>query len=280
MSRVVRRLGGRSLAVYTAGGPVGEAYRRLIEAERVPSIVVPIQGSTRESFTVDEESTGTQYRFVLEGPELGEDEWRACLDFVEQAVTASGYVVASGSLPPGVPDDFYARVARLAREGGARCVVDASGAALSEALTEGTFLVTPSRRELGAHLGAPLDSPQSLIDGAFALIADGSAEYVALTLGEEGAVLVSEAGIARLAAPPVEVVSTVGAGDSFLAAFVLRLAQGRSVEDAFCSAVAAGCAAVMTPATELCHRSDVERLEAALARRGGRKALWESRPRT
>ncbi|HEV7185643.1 MAG TPA: 1-phosphofructokinase family hexose kinase [Leifsonia sp.] len=264
VSRVVRRLGGRSLAVYTAGGPIGEAYRRLIDAERVPSLVVPIQGSTRQSFTVDEKSSGRQYRFVLEGPELNEDEWRGCLDFVAQAVSPGGFVVASGSLPPGVPDDFYARVVRVAREGGARCIVDSTGPALAEALNEGVFLVTPSRRELGAHLGATLDTEASQVEAATALIADGSAEYVALTLGEAGAVLASKSGVSRLPAPAVEVLSTVGAGDSFLAAFVLRLAQGRSVEDAFRAAVAAGSAAVTTPATELCHRIDVERLEADL----------------
>ena len=70
VSRVVQRLGGRTLAVYTAGGPTGEAYRRLIEAERVPTLAVPIQGSTREDFTVDETTTGKQFRFVLRGPEL------------------------------------------------------------------------------------------------------------------------------------------------------------------------------------------------------------------
>ena len=264
VSRVVRRLGGRTLAVYTAGGPVGEAYRRLIETERLPSVVVPIEGSTRESFTVDEKSSGAQYRFVLEGPTLSEEEWGACLDFVSQAIEPGGYLVASGSLPPGVPDDFYARVVRLARDSGARCVVDSTGPALTEALAEGVFLVTPSRRELGAHFGVTLDSERSQLEAASALIADGSAEYVALTLGDAGAVLASKAGVVRLRAPSVDVVSTVGAGDCFLAAFVLRLAQERSVEDAFRAAVAAGAAAVTTPATELCHRVDVERLEAEL----------------
>jgi 6-phosphofructokinase 2 len=265
VSRVIQRLGGRSLAVYTAGGPVGEAYRRLIEAECIPSLVVPVQGSTRQNFTVDETSTGKQYRFVLEGPELSDAEWRACLSLVAEAVPAGGYIVASGSLPPGVPDDFYARVVRLAREGGARCIVDTSGPALAEALAEGVFLVKPSRRELGAYVGADLDSEQSQVEAASALVSSGSAEYVALTLGEAGAVLASQSGVVRLPVPAVEVVSTVGAGDSFLAALVLRLAQGRSAEEAFKAAVAAGSAAVMTPATELCHRGDVERLEAALS---------------
>ncbi|WP_309073362.1 1-phosphofructokinase family hexose kinase [Paenarthrobacter sp.] len=264
VSRVIQRLGGRSIAVYTAGGPVGEAYRRLIEAERIPSVVVPVQGSTRENFTVDETSTGKQYRFVLEGPELTEDEWRACLDLVIQAVPPGGYVVASGSLPPGVPDDFYARVVRLAQEGGARCIVDTSGPALRGALAEGVFLVKPSRRELEEYVGEELNSPESQVEAASTLIARGSAEYVALTLGEAGAVLASTSGVVRLGVPTVKVVSTVGAGDSFLAAFVLRLAQGRSAEEAFKAAVAAGSAAVMTPATELCCRGDVERLEAGL----------------
>ena len=265
VARVVRRLGGRCLAVYTAGGAVGEAYRRLIEADRIPSLVLPVQGSTRQNFTVDEASTGEQYRFVLEGPEFSEAEWRACLDVVAETVPAGGYVVASGSLPPGVPDDFYARVVRVAREGGARCVVDASGPALAHALAEGVFLVKPSRRELGEYVGAALDSEQSQLDAASALVSAGSAEYVALTLGEAGAVLTSRSGSIRLPVPSVEVASIVGAGDSFLAAFVLRLAQGLRVEKAFGAAVAAGSAAVMTPATELCHRSDVERLEAELS---------------
>lgn len=265
VSRVVRRLGGRSLAMFTAGGPIGDAYRRLIEAERVPCLVVPIGGSTRESLTVDEVSTGNQFRFVLDGPQLSDEEWGTCLDFVAQAVTAGGYLVASGSLPPGVPSDFYARVVRLAREAGARCVIDSNGPALAEALEEGTFLVKPSRRELGEYLGAVIDSEQSELEAASALIARGAAEYVALTLGAKGALLASGSGTVRLPAPPVHVVSTVGAGDSFLAAFVLRLAQERSVEDAFRAAVAAGTAAVMRPATELCHRVDVEELEARIA---------------
>jgi len=265
VARVVQRLGGRPLAIYTAGGPTGEAYRRLIEAERLPTLVVPIQGSTRQDFTVDETSTGKQFRFVLQGPELSEPEWRLCLALVADSIQPGGYVVASGSLPPGVPEDFYAEVARLAREQNARCVVDASGPALAAALAEGVFLVKPSRRELGLHFGTTLDSQQRELDAAMALVADGSAEHVALTLGGQGAVLASKEGTLRLAVPQVQVQSTVGAGDSFLAAFVLRLAQGRSLADAFRSAVAAGSATVTTRATELCHRADVEGLEAELA---------------
>ncbi|TFB46803.1 1-phosphofructokinase family hexose kinase [Cryobacterium tagatosivorans] len=268
VARVVQRLGGQALAVYAVGGPSGDAYRQLIEAERLPAVAVPIAGSTRESFTVDETSTEKQYRFVLQGPELSEAEWRACLAAVEQSIPVGGYVVASGSLPPGVPSDFYARVARLTRARDARCLVDASGPALAEALAEGVFLVKPSRRELAEHVGAELDTEQSQVAAASALVAQGAAEFVALSLGAAGAVLASRTGIIRLPVPRVHVRSTVGAGDSFVGAFVLRVAQGRDPEEAFRAAVAAGTATTMTPGTELCRRDDVERLEAELAARG------------
>lgn len=265
VARVVQRLGGQALAVYAVGGPTGDAYRQLIEAERLPAVAVPIAGSTRESFTVDETSTQKQFRFVLQGPELGEAEWRACLAAVEQSIPVGGYVVASGSLPPGVPPDFYARVARMTRARDARCLVDASGPALAEALTEGVYLVKPSRRELAEHVGATLDTEQSQVDAASALVAQGAAEFVALSLGAAGAVLASRTGILCLPVPQVHVLSTVGAGDSFVGAFVLRLAQGHDPGSAFRAAVAAGTATTMTPGTQLCRRDDVERLEAQLA---------------
>lgn len=265
VSRVIQNLGGQTLAIYTIGGPTGEAYRRLVEAEGMPTLVVPITGSTRENFTVDETGTGNQFRFVLQGPHLSEPEWKACLARVAESIRTGGYVVASGSLPPGVPHDFYARVARFARDREARCIVDASGPALAEALAEGVFLVKPSGRELDELVGSTLDTEESQISAASSLVDRGSAEFVALTLGGAGAILASATGVSRLQVPKVTVQSTVGAGDSFLGAFVLRIAQGHDAATAFRAAVAAGSATAMTPATELCHRADVERLEAELA---------------
>lgn len=264
VSRVVHLFGGESLAIYAVGGLTGAALRHMLDFEGVSSRAVPISGTTRQSFTVDESDTGTQFRFVLQGPELSEPEWKACLAAVQQTVTHAGYLVASGSLPPGVPDDFYARVARLARESGTRFVLDASGVPLHEALAEGVYLVKPSRRELGELVGARLDTEQSQVEAASGLIAAGSAELVALTRGAEGAVLASAAGVARLSVPTVHVLSTVGAGDSFLGALVLRLSEGRDADAAFRFAVATGSATTMTPATDLCRPEDADALEAAL----------------
>ena len=265
VSRVIHRLGGQSLAIYAVGGPTGQAYRQLLEADGIIGRAIPIRGSTRENVTIDETATGRQFRFVLQGPFMSEGEWGACLDATLRTMVPGGLVVASGSLAPGVPDDFYARIAREARVQGVRCVVDASGPALAAALAEGVFLVKPSGRELGELVGRELPDVGAKVDAARELVARRSAQVVALTLGGDGAVLVTAEGVTRLEVPKVEVHSTVGAGDSFLAAMVLRLAQGRDLASAFRAGVAAGTATAMTEATELCHRDDVERLEALLA---------------
>jgi 6-phosphofructokinase 2 len=100
VARVVRRLGGEALVVYTVGGPTGELYEKLLEAEGAACRPVPIAGNTRQDFTADETGTGKQYRFVLQGPELSEPEWRSCLDALAKQIVPDAYVVASGSLEP------------------------------------------------------------------------------------------------------------------------------------------------------------------------------------
>ena len=264
VSRVIHRLGGQSIAIYAVGGPTGQAYRQLLEADGIIGRAVATAGSTRENVTIDELSTGRQFRFVLQGPHLSSDEWGECLAATLRAMTPGGYVVASGSLATGVPDDVYARLARAAKAHGVRCIVDASGPPLAAALAEGVHLVKPSARELGELVGRALPAIDDRVEAARELVDRGSAEVVALTLGGDGAVLVTGEGVTRLEVPKVEVRSTVGAGDSFLAALVLRLAQGRTIDEAFRAGVAAGTATAMTEATELCHRDDVERLEAQL----------------
>jgi 6-phosphofructokinase 2 len=266
VSRAIRNLGGNSIAVYPLGGPTGQAYRGFLEEAGLIGRVITIAGNTRESFTVDETTTGEQYRFVLQGPTFREPEWRACLSVVADHLPVGGFLVASGSLPPGVPADFYAMLARIAHEHDIRVVVDASGPALAAALDEGVFLIKPSRDELAELVDAPgeLDRPEQ-VEAARSIVVDGRAEVVALTLGAGGAVLVTADDELHLPTPKVEVASAVGAGDAFLAGLVLRLAERRPLADAFRTAVAAGSATAMLPATELCRAEDVARLEEELA---------------
>ena len=260
VARVIHRLGGDCLALYPAGGASGQHLRRLLDAEGVPSRCVDIAGDTRESFTVRERSTGRDFRFVLPGPELAPPEWQACLDAVEELATPAGFVVSSGSLPPGAPADFHAQVAQRARAAGCRVAVDASGPPLAKALAAGVDLVKPSLRELRELTGLPLGTDTERLEAARAIVRDGRAGIVALSLGAQGALLVAAG--AEFRAPPVkvEIATTVGAGDSFLAGLIFGLARGESLEETFRTGMAAGAAALLGLGTTLCRASDVLRL--------------------
>ncbi len=260
VARVVRRLGGQAVAVYPTGGVIGELLRRLVDAEDVQSVTVPVHEETREDFTALETSTGEQFRFVLEGPHLAGAEWMACLEAIAAQKDRPDLIVLSGSLPPGAPDDFYARVAEIARAWKVRVALDCAGPALKAALEHGVYLVKPNLGELAALAGAPLPDEASRVAACRSLIAAGQAEAIALTLGADGALLVTKSGAWRAAAPDIEAVSAVGAGDSFLGGMAWALAEDRPLEEAFKYAMAAGTAAVLSPGTELSHADDVWRL--------------------
>jgi 6-phosphofructokinase 2 len=262
VARMIRRLGGDVVAVYPAGGPIGQFLQHLIEAEGVPSLVTPIAGHTRESFTVLERATRKEFRFVLPGPALSSQELRACLESACAVEPPPSYIVASGSLPPQAPTDTYAKLAAAAKERGAKVVLDCSGPALSAALEEGVFLIKPSLRELEELTGAQLSEEGDLIAAVKRLVDSGRAEIVALSMSEKGALLVTGEGVWRADAIDVPIASSVGAGDSFLAALIWALARGEPAQEAMRYALGAGAAALLSPGTELAQADDVLRLAA------------------
>jgi 6-phosphofructokinase 2 len=259
VARVIRELGGDALAIYFAGGLTGQAFNDMVGAIGLRCRVIPIAEMTRVSHTVYERSSGQEYRFVPEGPALQDVEWRAGLAVLDEL--DADYLVASGSLPHGAPTDFYARIARIARDKGVRFVLDTSGEALRAALEVGVHLIKPNLGELERLVGRSLLEPAEQEAAARQLVEEGRAEIVTVSLGAEGALLASADGGLRLSAPKIEPKSAVGAGDSFVAAMTFGLASGRSPRDAFALAVAAGTATVLTMGTELCRREDVLRIE-------------------
>jgi 6-phosphofructokinase 2 len=260
VARVVRRFGGEVAAIYPAGGSTGKLLQQLVDREGVRSVAISVTEETREDFTVLEEKSGKQYRFVLPGAKLSQTDWKACLSRLQEMEPMPAYVVGSGSIPPGVPDDFYARMARIAKTRGSNPVVDTSGSALAEVLKEGVYLVKPNLRELQELTGATLHDRNSQMSACRKLIEAGCAEIVVLTLGADGAILVTSGAAYAASASDVEVVSAVGAGDSFVGGMVWKLAGGAEVADAFRCGVAAGSAAVMNAGTELCHAQDAANL--------------------
>lgn len=267
VSRVLHRLGADSLALYLAGGAMGQQLRKLVAQEKIASHSLPIRDETRESFSVLDASTGNEYRFVLPGPTVQPQEWEACVRFVQTMKPPPRIVVLSGTLPPGVPHDAYARLAAVVKARGGRVVLDTSGAELREALAEGVWIVKPSLRELSELTGRDLSDESSWLDAARQPVLAGQAQWVALTLGERGALLVGAQQAWRADAIEVPVLSATGAGDSFLAAMVWALSRGLGEEEAFRHGVAAGTAALLTPGTDLCRKDDVLRLLEQVATR-------------
>lgn len=263
VARAIRKLGGDSLLITMKGGPHGELLTKLIEAEGIRYRCIETEAWTRENLTVYEQSTGLQYRFVMPGPALKEREWREMLDMMAQDGIEATYLVASGSIPPGAPDDFFARLADVVRPKGTRLIVDSSGQALCRALDAGVFLIKPNFNELEFIAGHPI-GPEEQEKVARRIVESGGSEVVVVSLGGAGALLVSRDVTERVRAPTVPIKSKVGAGDSMVGAITLSLSRGSSIADALRFGVAAGASAVMTPGTELCRRDDTERLYARM----------------
>ena len=259
VARVLHRLGANCVAVYLASGVTGERHHKLMSAEKVRCHVMPIAEETRESFSVHETSSGNDFRFVLPGPHVTSAEVEACLDYVTQHLPKQ-FLVISGGLAPGMPENLYARLAALAKAQGVRVVLDSNGPALAQALKEGVYVFKPSLRELRDLTGQALPDQDSQVAAAQQLVHSGQAEIVALSLGAEGALVVSATERWRARSVKVDVQTTIGAGDSFVAGMVWSLGRGEPVLKAFQYGMASGAAALLAPGTSLSQASDVHAL--------------------
>lgn len=264
VSRALRRLGGDSVAIFPAGGDAGKYVKLLLAEEGVIHRAVPIVAGTRINVAIEATSTHEDYRFVMPGAKLTEAEWQACLDELAALPEDPGVIVSSGSLPPGVPENFNALLAAHAKQRGARFVLDCSGRALELALAEGVFLFKPNLGELSVLAGRDFADNADLEGFARGLVESGKCAVALVSLGAAGALFVTGDEALHLRSPSVPIRSRVGAGDSTVAGFVLGLSRGLSLKDAAIFGVAAGAAAVMTPGSELCRREDAERLFEAM----------------
>jgi 6-phosphofructokinase 2 len=259
VARVLHRLGANCVALYLAGGVTGERHHQLMHAEKVRCHVLPTSQETRESFSAHELCSGHDFRFVLPGPQISQAEVEACFDYVAQHLPKQ-FLVLSGGLAPGIPNDFYARLAALAEAHGVRVVLDANGPALAETLKVGVHLFKPSLRELRDLTGQALSDEDSQVAAAQQLIHSGQAHIVAVSLSEAGALVVSATEQWRARSIPVVVQTTIGAGDSFVAGLVWALSRGDSLLKAFQYGMASGAAALLSPGTSLSEAADVHRL--------------------
>jgi 6-phosphofructokinase 2 len=261
VARVLKRLGIEATAIFPAGGATGKLLGTLVEREGVQSVLIPAEKETREDLTVFDEATRQQYRLVFPGAPLGDSEWKECLAAVARIKPEPAFVIASGSLPAGVPDDFYGRVAQACKAH-SKIIVDTAGPHLKAALREGIYLIKPNLHEFQDLARIAASDEPALIAAGRRLIARGEVEVIALSMGPDGALLITGDQAMRANGLPIEPLSVSGAGDSFLGAMVWSLVNDGSLETALRYGVAGGSAALLSPGTELCRPEDMHRLAA------------------
>ena len=272
VARAIIKLGGEATAIFPSGGYTGKYFNHLMEQERVPSIIIESANETRENIIVLDESTNNQFRFGMPGTELSESEWKQCLKAVEK-ISNAGFIIASGSLPPGVPPDIYARLAKIAKGINAKFIVDTSGEALKQAADEGVYLLKPNLGELSSLAGKKELLPDEVKDIAAGIIEKGNCEVMVVSMGASGAMLVTNK-MAEIITPPAVIKkSTVGAGDSMVAGIIFFLSEGRSLVEAVQYGAACGTAATMNPGTELCKKEDADALYESI-RTAGRNSSF------
>ena len=260
VARAITHLGGKATAIFPAGGATGEHLVALLADEQVAVDTVDAKDWTRQNLHVHVESSGEQYRFVMPGAKLTDDEFRQLGEKV-LTIESGSLLVISGSLPPGVKTGKLTALVQAALQRGIRCVVDSSGEALKAALEPGQLeLVKPNQKELSALVNRELSQPDDVRTAAEERVRTGKAQRVGVSLGPQGALAVDKTGFVQVVPPPMKSQSTVGAGDSMVGAMVLKLAQGASLLEMARYGVAAGSAATINQGTRLCSLADTQKI--------------------
>ncbi len=257
VARAVVQLGGQARALVALGGPNGMALERLLRDRGLDLIRHEAPGETRHSFSVTDESTGGQYRFVLSGPEWTEAQLDDVLDRLAAEAGGGDYIVLSGSMPPGCAPGWITRA--CARLEGRRVVVDTSGAHLHHQATApgpAPFVLRMDSAEARDLSGLGLETRSDSAAFAETLRARGAAGIVIIARGKDGSVMATDTGRWHVSAANDQVVSAIGAGDSFVGGFVKALAEGLDHPEALRQGAAAAAAAVMSPGTQLCLPED------------------------
>jgi 6-phosphofructokinase 2 len=259
VSRAIHEMGGETVIYGFIGGDDGRAVEILLDKEGVFCDFTPIEGETRTNFIITDTKAHQQTRLDAPGPSISGDELERLRRKLDRISPSPSFMVFAGSVPPGVPAGIYRQWIEDAKAKGIRTALDADGKWLEEGVKAKPYLMKPNVHEAEILLGMRLTTERSIIEAAHGLLEAGI-EVVVISRGGEGFIAIGGGEALRVISPKVRVESTVGAGDCTVAGVVMELARGKSLADACRLGAAMGTAAVMTPATELCRRSDVNKL--------------------
>ena len=260
VSKAIKKLGGESLALLPSGGVNGKLLEQILQNEAIPFKAIPVESETRESFSATELSTNAQYRFVMPGGKLNSKEIESWFSAISTLNPTPSIIVASGSLPPGVPEDFFARLAVISKQQGIKLIVDTSGKPLHLAAQEGVYLLKPNLSELCSLVNKDYLQMNEVDEAAKQVIRNGHCEVIVVSMGPAGAMLVTKDIHEKIPAPTVKKLSTVGAGDSMVGGMAFMLEQQKPLLEMVRFGVACGTAATMNAGTQLFKKEDVLQL--------------------
>jgi len=241
VSRVATILGEEVMATGFLGGANGQFIRSELKKLGIRDAFVEIAGDTRICIAINDPLLNTSTEVLEPGPTISAHEQEEFLNNFRKAVKEVDIVTISGSLPKGVPIDFYGKLIEISREFDKRVLLDTSGEVLLKSLEFYPFMIKPNQTELEAIASRRMRTEQDILEAALKIYEKGI-PLVCITLGGNGCIAVTEKGAFRLKAPPIDIVSTVGSGDSFLAGCAVALVQHQSIETALKTAMACGMA--------------------------------------
>ncbi|RUO22268.1 phosphofructokinase [Aliidiomarina iranensis] len=252
VARNINRMGGQALAIFPAGGLNGELLKQLLARDNTPFQAIPIKADTRQNLAISERYSGKMFHFVFPGPELTQLELDNCWKKIFSQPEPPRYLILSGSIADSLPPDFYGDITTQANQLGSKVILDSSGAALHGALYHDAFLAKLNRKEFSSLGYSEHDGLVTLAEQMRERVKSGAARNLIVTLAKGGALMVTQTGETFAFMPPkVEIVSHVGAGDSFVSALTFQLMQGTSIVEAFRYGVAAACVTVQTRGNQL-----------------------------
>ncbi len=260
VSRVIRELGGVSVAVTLLGGATGRKIEELLDEEGVIYTAIRVEPETRINVIL--QVGKSQYRLSLPGQPVDRARLEKVRETLQALVRPGDVVVISGSLPRGVSPDFYTGIIFMLKQWGATVYFDSDGENLKAGLIAEPDGIKPNIHELSRVVGREISEEDidGVINAAKEIYDNHRVKEIIVSLGGSGAVLHTNEGVWRVKVPRLPVVSAVGAGDAFLAAYVLKRTEGVYYDEALRYAGASGAATVLTPGTQLCRKEDVDAL--------------------
>ncbi|ADU97509.1 1-phosphofructokinase family hexose kinase [Thermovibrio ammonificans] len=257
-ARVIARFCQDSYLALPLGGCTGECIKGMLEEEGVNSIIVETTSTTRVNTILEQRAKGKHILLAARGEPLTQEEQeklnRAVCWELEPRV-----LILGGSVPPHLPNTYYREIILNYRGSETKIVVDADGELLKKAVEAAPFAIKPNKHELERLVGRPLMETKDFVKAAKEVVETGP-EVVIVSLGEFGAICVTEEKAFRVIPPKVEVKNTVGAGDSLVGGFAYAIYSGEPLERAVAFGVACGTATVTREGTKLCTPELVEEI--------------------